>query len=287
MAEWRNVALREMVEARFNVPCIVEDSVRMAALAEKQVGGALELPDFVYIRIGMGIGSCIFIDGEPYRGAGGSAGEFGHMTVDENGPLCYCGNNGCLSALASCSAIIQGVSGAIRKGVHSRIQEMVENDLDKINIEMILQAAVESDSLAFRVLNDASVHIGVALADVVNLLNPSVVIFSGPLFQSNAQLMLESIQRVIRQRALEKAANEVQLIVSTLGAEAPALGAARFAAATIDCKAVCSESLTVARLRKFFATPWSIQAWCDSRDRGRTFVPLCQVSGAISPTRNE
>ena len=131
MAEWRNVALREMVEARFNVPCIVEDSVRMAALAEKQVGGALELPDFVYIRIGMGIGSCIFIDGEPYRGAGGSAGEFGHMTVDENGPLCYCGNNGCLSALASCSAIIQGVSGAIRKGVHSRIQEMVENDLEK------------------------------------------------------------------------------------------------------------------------------------------------------------
>jgi predicted NBD/HSP70 family sugar kinase len=231
MAEWRNVALREMVEAKFNVPCIVEDSVRMAALAEKQVGGALELPDFVYIRIGMGIGSCIFIHGEPYRGAGGSAGEFGHMTVDENGPLCYCGNNGCLSALASCSAIIQGVASAIRKGVHSRIQEMVDNHLDQINIEMILQAAVESDSLAFRVLNDASEHIGVALADVVNLLNPSVVIFSGPLFQSNAQLMLESIQRVIRQRALEKAANEVQLIVSTLGAEAPALGAARFTAA--------------------------------------------------------
>ncbi|HEX4427472.1 MAG TPA: ROK family transcriptional regulator [Terriglobales bacterium] len=230
MAEWRNVALREMVEEKYKVPCVVEDSVRMAALAEKQVGIAVELSDFVYIRIGMGIGSCIFIDGEPYRGAGGSAGEFGHMTVDENGPLCYCGNNGCLSALASCSAIILAVAGAIRKGVHSKIQEMVADDLDQINIEMILQAAVENDSLAFRVLNDAAVHIGVALADVVNLLNPSVVIFSGPLFQSNSQLMLDSIQRVIRQRALEKAANEVQLIVSTLGADAPALGAARFAA---------------------------------------------------------
>jgi predicted NBD/HSP70 family sugar kinase len=229
MAEWRNVALREMVEEKYKVPCVVEDSVRMAALAEKQVGIAVELSDFVYIRIGMGIGSCIFIDGEPYRG-GGSAGEFGHMTVDENGPLCYCGNNGCLSALASCSAIILAVAGAIRKGVHSKIQEMVADDLDQINIEMILQAAVENDSLAFRVLNDAAVHIGVALADVVNLLNPSVVIFSGPLFQSNSQLMLDSIQRVIRQRALEKAANEVQLIVSTLGADAPALGAARFAA---------------------------------------------------------
>ena len=108
---------------------------------------------------------------------------------------------------------------------------MVNNDLDQITIEMILQAGVENDSLAFRALNDAAVHIGVALADVVNLLNPSVVIFSGPLFQSNSRLMLEAIQRVIKQRALEKAATEVHLIVSTLGADAPALGAARFAAA--------------------------------------------------------
>ena len=213
------------------MPCSVEDSVRMAALAEKQVGMALELSDFVYIRVGMGIGSCIFIDGEPYRGAGGSAGEFGHMTVDEDGPLCYCGNNGCLSALASCSAIIQGVVSAIRQGVHSRLQDAVENDLEQINIEMILQASEESDSLAYRALNDAAGHIGVALADVVNLLNPSVVIFSGPLFQGNTQLMVDSIQRIVKQRALEKAANEVQLKVSGLGAYAPALGAARYAAA--------------------------------------------------------
>jgi predicted NBD/HSP70 family sugar kinase len=231
MAEWRNVPLREIIEEKFKVPCIIEDGVRMAALAEKQLGAATELSDFVYVRIGMGIGACIFIDGEPYRGAGGSAGEFGHMTVDENGPLCFCGNNGCLSALASCSAIIQGVSGAIRKGVQSRVQEMAGNDIDHISIEMILQAAAENDSLAFRVLNEAAVHIGVALADVVNLLNPSVVVFSGPLFQTNPQLMLDAIQRVIRQRALEKAANEVQLRVSTLGPDSPALGAARFAAA--------------------------------------------------------
>jgi predicted NBD/HSP70 family sugar kinase len=231
ITEWRNVPLRDIVEQRCKVPCIVEDSVRMAAMAEKQIGMATELSEFIYIRIGMGIGSCIFINGEPYRGAGGSAGEFGHMTVDENGPLCLCGNNGCLSALASCRAIIQAVSTAIVKGVHSRIQEMVDNNLDRIDIETILQAALENDSLAFRVLNDAAVHIGVALADVINLLNPSVVIFSGPLFQFDAQLTLDAIQRVIRQRALEKAAREVRLIVSTLGPDAPALGAARFAAA--------------------------------------------------------
>jgi predicted NBD/HSP70 family sugar kinase len=241
MAEWRNVALREIMAERFKVPCVLEDSVRMAALAEKQVGLARELSDFVYIRIGMGIGSCIFIDGEPYRGAGGNAGEFGHMTVDENGPLCFCGNNGCLSALASCTAIIQAVANAMKKGVQSRIQEMAGNDPDRIHIEMILQSAIENDSLASRALNDAAVHIGVGLADVINLLNPSVVIFSGPLFQNEPQLVLESIQRVIRQRALEKAAHEVRLIVSNLGADAPALGAARFAA---------SKSITNMQLQK-------------------------------------
>ena len=231
MAEWRNVALRDLVEQRYNLPCVLEDSVRMAALAEKQTGIATNLTDFVYIRIGMGIGACIFMDGEPYRGAGGNAGEFGHMTVDEDGPLCFCGNNGCLSALASCTAIIQAVSSALAKGVQSRIHEVAEYQLERIHIEMILQAAMENDSLAFRVLHDAAVHIGVALADVVNLLNPSVVIFSGPLFQTHPQFMLDAIQRVIRQRAREKAANEVRLIVSSLGPDAPALGAARYIAA--------------------------------------------------------
>lgn len=230
MEEWRNLPLREMVEKEFGVPCFLEDSTRMAALAEKQLGISTSLSDFIYIRIGMGIGACIFIKGEPYRGAGGNAGEFGHMTVDENGPLCCCGNYGCLSALASCSAIIQAMADAIRKGVHSRVQEMAQDDLDRINIEMIIQAAIENDSLAFRILSDSAIHIGVALADVVNLLNPAVVIFGGPLFQTNSQFVLEPIQRVIKARALEKAANEVQLMASELGGEAGALGAARFAA---------------------------------------------------------
>ncbi|MBS1852852.1 MAG: ROK family transcriptional regulator [Acidobacteria bacterium] len=231
MSEWRNAPIGAMFSERYGLPCIVEDSVRMAALAEKEIGIARELSDFIYIRIGMGIGSCIYLNGESYRGAGGGAGEFGHITVREEGPLCYCGNTGCLSTLASCSVIIQEVAAAIKKGVHSRIQELVEDHLDRINIELILHAAQEKDSLAFRVLNDSSLHIGVALADVVNLLNPSVVVFGGPLFQSNPQPILDSIQRVIRQRALEKSANEVELIVSSLGPESSALGAARYAAA--------------------------------------------------------
>ncbi|MGH9351780.1 MAG: ROK family protein, partial [Terriglobia bacterium] len=162
-----------------------------------------------------------------YRGPGGGAGEFGHMTVDEKGPLCSCGNTGCLETLASCAAIIQAVRAAIQQGVNSRVSELAQGDLERISIEIVIQAAEENDTLAFRVLHEAVSHIGVALADVVNLLNPSVVVFGGPLFRESRQLLLEPLKRAIRQCAFEKSANELELKVSTLGSEAGALGGVR------------------------------------------------------------
>ncbi len=227
MTEWKNVPLRDILEREFDVPCLLEDSVRAIATAEKHFGLGAGLNDFIYVDVGMGIGAAIFLDGKLYRGPGGSAGEFGHMTVDEHGPLCCCGNYGCLETLASCGAIIQSVKSAIEKGVDSKVRELAQGDLNRISIEMIGQAAMENDSLSFRVLHEAVSHIAVALADVVNLLNPHVLIFGGALFRSAPDLFLEPLKRTIKQRALEKSANEVQLKISTLGSEAGALGAGR------------------------------------------------------------
>ncbi len=128
--------------------------------------------------------------------------------------------------MASCAAIIHAARGAIEQGVDSKIRELVEGDLKRISIEIIAEAAQENDSLAFRVFHEAVSHIGVALADVVNLLNPGVVVFGGPLFRA-APYLLEPLKRVIKQRALERSANQVQLSVSNLGSEGGALGAAR------------------------------------------------------------
>jgi predicted NBD/HSP70 family sugar kinase len=227
MTEWKNVPLRDILEREFGVPCLLEDSVRAIATAEKHFGLGTGLSDFIYVDVGMGIGAAIFIDGKLYRGPGGSAGEFGHMTVDEHGPLCCCGNYGCLETVASCAAIIQSVKSAIEKGVDSKVRELAQGDLNRISIEMIGQAALENDSLSFRVLHEAVSHIAVALADVVNLLNPHNLIFGGALFRSAPELFLEPLKRTIKQRALEKSANEVRLEISTLGSEAGALGAGR------------------------------------------------------------
>lgn len=227
MTQWRNVPLRDMLEKEFGVPSTLDDSARMMALAEKHFGLGQFLTDGLFVEVGMGIGASIFIDDMLYRGPGGSAGEFGHMTVEDNGPLCSCGNKGCLEAMASCAAIIQGVKSAIEQGVNSRVPELVNGDLDRIGVEVIVQAAKENDTLSCRVLHEAISRIGVMLADVINLLNPSCVVFAGPLFRHGGDFLLDQVKDVIRRRALEKSASEAKLRISALGSEAAALGAAR------------------------------------------------------------
>jgi predicted NBD/HSP70 family sugar kinase len=227
MAQWKNVPLQSIFEDEFRLPCLLEDSVRTMATAERHFGLGREVDDFLFIEAGMGIGAAIFIEGKLYRGGGGKAGEFGHITVDENGPLCSCGNNGCLESVASCAAIIQAGRLAIERGVDSKIRDLARGDLSRISIEVIAQAVAENDSLAFRVLQEAGTHIGRGLADLVNLLNPRLIIFSGALFRAAPQLLSDPLRRIIRQRSLEKSSNDVQLRVSSLGPEAGARGAAR------------------------------------------------------------
>ncbi|HKT69628.1 MAG TPA: ROK family transcriptional regulator [Terriglobales bacterium] len=223
--EWKNVPLRKMLHERYAMRCVLEDSVRAIALAELRYGIGKQLSDFIYVDVGMGIGAGIILKGDLYRGPGGGAGEFGHLTVVDKGPLCCCGNSGCLETVASCAAIISMVNSAIQQGVDSRIRELAEEDLDRVSIELIGEAARQNDSLAFRVFDRAVGYIGVALADVVNLLNPTLVILGGPLFRA-APYLLDPLQRVMKQHALERCANQVQLRVSQLGSEGGAMGAA-------------------------------------------------------------
>jgi predicted NBD/HSP70 family sugar kinase/DNA-binding CsgD family transcriptional regulator len=233
MAGWKNVPLRAIFQDEFGLPCLLEDGVRTATIAEKCFGAGRDLDNFIYIDAGMGIGAGIFLDGKLYRGAGGKAGEFGHITVNENGSLCSCGNYGCLETVSSCAAIIQEVRMAIENGIDSKIRELAGVDLDKISIELIAQAAREDDSLAFRVLQKSSSYIGIALANLVNLMNPKVMIFGGALFREVPQLLADPLRRIIKQRSLERSANEVELRVSALGGEASAVGAARLIAEKI------------------------------------------------------
>jgi predicted NBD/HSP70 family sugar kinase len=225
--------LRQIVEEEFSVPCVLEDSVRAIAIMERTHGAGISYSEFVYVDVGIGIGSAIFINGNLYRGCNGSAGEFGHITIDEDGPLCCCGGHGCLEALASAARVIDSVKAALQKGVPSRVSELAEDDLDKITVEMIGIAARDGDSLAYRALSEAAAHIGAACSDLINLLNPEAIIFGGAVFRAAPDILLEHLQRLVRHRALEKSVNDVTLLHAETSSDAGALGMARIIAAAV------------------------------------------------------
>jgi glucokinase-like ROK family protein len=228
--DWKNTPLQTIIETEFGVPCVLEDSVRAVAITERTQGAGRDFTDFVYVDVGMGVGSAIFINGSLYRGCNGSAGEFGHITVDEAGPLCCCGSYGCVEALASGSRIIESVKLALEKGVSSKVLQLADDVPDNITLEMIAEAAEDRDSLSFRTLSEAATHIGAACADLVNLLNPEAIIFGGALFRASPKLLLENLSRLVRHRAMEKSANEVQLLLASTKSDAGALGMARIIA---------------------------------------------------------
>jgi predicted NBD/HSP70 family sugar kinase len=230
---WRNVPLKKWVEDEFAVRCVLEDSVRAVATVERDSEQGRNFDNFIYVDVGMGVGSTIFIDGRIYRGSNGSGGEFGHMKVEESGPLCHCGSSGCLEAVASCAKIIDSVRSAIQKGVSSRVADAIGQSLDSITIEMIATAARENDSLAYRALYEASMYIAAASADVINLLNPEAMIFGGALFRAAGDTILEHMRGEIRRRAMEKSMNDVVFLVSTQDGMAGAKGMAKLVSASL------------------------------------------------------
>jgi predicted NBD/HSP70 family sugar kinase len=233
MESWRKVPLQKIVEEEFAVPCVLEDSVRAIAITEHRQGAGAQFDDFVYVEVGIGIGSSIFINGRLYRGCNGSAGEFGHITIDEDGPLCCCGGHGCLEALASSARVIENVKTALQKGVSSKVLELAQDDPANITIEIIAHAAQNGDSLAYRALSEAAAHIGAACADLVNLLNPEAIIFGGALFRAAPEILLDHLKRLVRHRALEKSVNDVVLLKAQTASDAGALGMARIIAGTV------------------------------------------------------
>jgi predicted NBD/HSP70 family sugar kinase len=195
------------------------------AKAEQTFGLGKDLPQFVFVTIGMGIGCAIFVDGHLYEGADGLAGEFGHMTVEENGNLCTCGNRGCLELYSSASAIVGRVRAELGHGVGSSLGSEFGDHLDELTVEKIVAAAQAHDRLAERVITEAGMHLGTALAGIVNLLNPRKIILGGRVPQAASELFLSPLLYNLRHRALPQAVEKLEISVSQLGEESAALGA--------------------------------------------------------------
>ena len=220
---WRNVPIKSMLEKKLDVPCCVENDTRAFTIGEKWFGLGKEIDNFLYISLGDTIGMGIVVDGNVYRGTGGSAGVLGHTVIDLHGPLCKCGNMGCVEAIASGLHMQEAAEQLRHKGVYSKIYEKLPAD-ESVSVVQILDALTLGDKVANKLILDAGSSVGIAVSNMVNIFNPRLIILGGYLMDIESPL-IDTIRNAIKTHCLTKPASEVEVLPSERGIDSGILGA--------------------------------------------------------------
>jgi glucokinase len=226
---WRDIAIRSSLEPGVGLPVCVENNVRTMALGEAFFGagrGATVLA-FVYGRIGVGAG--IVVDGRIFRGSGAGAGEIGHMImIPDGGDRCHCGNTGCLETLISEPVLIREAETLAAAAPDSLLAGYLRQENGLRPTDKIFSAARAGDQTTLGLLNDRACFLGIALANLVNILNPELILVGG-MFAEAHDLFLPLAERVMRERAFGGLGEKVHLQPTTFGWRAGVVGAASLA----------------------------------------------------------
>ena len=225
---WRDVPLRDIIERELGKKTFLINDANAAALGEFYFGAGQRACHFIYITISTGIGGGIIIDGEIYTGASGAAGEVGHMTIDDDGPLCNCGNKGCWETLASGTALAREARLRMKQGGKTAILDYAGGDMDKVTAQVIHTAAKAGDNLAKELIARTGYYIGVGLANLINIFNPELIVIGGGL-SNIGDMLLEPAFKVAGERAYKEAYQAVRFAPPELGRNSGVLGAAAFA----------------------------------------------------------
>jgi len=222
--EWHDIPLRDLLAESLSVPILVDNDANLSALGEYYFGAAQGTETFIYISIGVGLGAGIFLDGKPYRGVGGYAGEVGHMTLQEEGLPCKCGNHGCWETLVSNRAVVSQAQSAVKAHPDSRMLELARGQSDRITLAIVIKAAEEGDETALNVLQQTGRYLGIGIANLINAFNPELIVLGGALSQAYP-FMLAVVEKVTAERALAMPAKGIRIVTSVHGKDACALGA--------------------------------------------------------------
>jgi predicted NBD/HSP70 family sugar kinase len=220
---WRNVPLRQLLGDKLDLPIFTDNDANAAALGERYFGAAQNVDNFVYVVANIGLGAGLVMGGHIFQGASGYAGEAGHTTIDPNGPPCRCGNHGCWERLASQYALIERIQKAIQSGQRSLIEDMAKHDLSQITIPVILEAARSGDDVSRRALEETGLYLGIGIANLVNIFNPSLVAFGGTLSLAD-EFLMPIVRQVVLERAMKEPREAVQIRVSTFKSDACVMG---------------------------------------------------------------
>lgn len=215
------------VNARLGVPVVVDNDANAAAWAEYRFGFAAGVADLAFVTLGTGIGSGFVIGGRLLHGATGAGAELGHMVVDPKGPSCPCGLRGCLERFSSGSAIEEFVRAELRKGTSSTLTEVVD-DPEQITAEDVAGQAAHYDDLSCSVLRRAGTMLGLGLANVVNLFEPTVIVLGGSVVKAG-EPYLGSVRDELNKRLQSQRRRPVRLDITRLGDDVGFIGAAALA----------------------------------------------------------
>jgi len=222
MPGWDRFPIRDTLEKMWGCPVSLSNDSELGVLGEWAAGAGRGEQNLAYIKIGTGIGAGLLLDGQIYRGVTGSAGEIGHLTIDENGPLCACGNHGCLEAIAGGTAIALQAQEAARKGQRTQLSSI--KPIEAITARDVAAAARLGDLVAQQILTHAGTYVGIAIAGMVNIFNPGMVIIGGGVAQSG-DILLEPIRLAVQRRSLPAATRAVRITTAMLGRRSSSMGA--------------------------------------------------------------
>ena len=226
---WRDVPIGRIMEEELSLPVVVDDSSRAYATAERWLGYGKGRADFLLLDLGYGVGMGIFAAGALYTGADWRSGEIGHVVMAPDGEPCACGNRGCLETVASGRAIARQAAEGIRRGDAPLLQRLTHNDPDAVTAQDVSIAASMADPFSIGLLESAGRSVGLALANAVNILNPSAIVLGGGLLGAGKTLT-NAIAGSLARFAMPGLRERLSLVVSELGADGAARGMALAAA---------------------------------------------------------
>ena len=223
---WENVSLRKELEKRLERPVAVDNDCNICTLGvyEKELDSKPQ--HVVGIFLGTGIGGGLVVNGQPYGGFNRTAGEVGHMVIDINGPKCRCGNRGCFEALASRTAVFQRIRAAVKEGQKTLLTEMLGEELEELRSGHLRKAIRRGDKLTERIIKEVGEYAGIAVANLINVLSPEVVVIGGGLMEALEEELIEVIQTKALQSAMPGTTKGVSIRASRLGDDAGIVGGA-------------------------------------------------------------
>ncbi|MBS6952545.1 MAG: ROK family protein [Enterocloster asparagiformis] len=223
--DWVDIPIIEIMEERLSLPVYIINNVSTMGLAFKWLNQYRQKDDFVFVSIRTGARSILFVNGEPYLGKNCSSGELGHLKIPYCSKLCECGQRGCLNTEVSVLSIRAKILDGIQNGKFSRIKELAGGDPANVNVDLLVDAALENDAESIALIRETAQYLGFALSSVINLISPPHMIISYRLCRAG-ELFLKPLRESIALNAVPENVKNMQFSPSPCGDNIGAIGAA-------------------------------------------------------------